>query len=735
MQPSNAKPARHALPVPLNRIVQATAGALLIVLATLVAYRPALPGDVLWDDDQYVSENPLLFAPDGLWRIWTSPSDSPQYYPLVFSSFWLEARLWGLSTFGLHLVNVFLHALNAILLWFVLRRLQVPGAWLAGAMFALHPVQVESVAWITERKNVLSGMFYLLALAAYLRFAERRAWGLYALSLVLFACAILSKTVTCSLPVAILLCQWWKHDRLWIREVLPLVPFFAIGIPLGLCTVWLEGHHVGAAGADWQLSFLERVLVAGRALWFYVGKLSWPTNLVFNYPRWEIHQAVLWQYLFPVTFVAAVILLWRLRKRIGKGPLVAVAFFAVTLTPALGFFDVFPFRYSYVADHFQYHASMGLIALMAAVLTHVFMRLAGASTGSRAGLTRLVLILPLIYGVLTFRQASLYTDIKTLWRRTIHRNPASWLARYNLALLLVKGREHDEEAVREARENLEAVLDGNPHHIDAHIILGIVAGRRGEHEQALAHYRAALDIDPSDPRVHYNMGLELERGADVEGAIASYQACVAHDPTAAPAHNKLGRIFLERGDYAAAARHSRLALEADPINPIALRNLGMLAYQKGDFAEAVESYTRVLHARPDDLQCRLNLATTYQQLGAHADAVAVLEQGLARQPGNLTLMHHLAKRLATSPDAGLRDGPRAVDLAAQVVQRLRRPRPEAFATLAAAYAEAHEYRRAVESAERAIQLARSLGLADLEEELASQLHQYQSREQTPPGNP
>ena len=407
MQPSNAKPAGRALTTPLNRMAQVVAGALLIILAALVAYRPALPGDVLWDDDQYVSENPLLFASDGLWRIWARPSESPQYYPLVFSSFWLEAHLWGLSTFGLHLVNVLLHALNAILLWFVLRRLRVPGAWLAGAMFALHPVQVESVAWITERKNVLSGVFFLLSVAAYVRFADERRRPLYVAALLCFLCALLSKTATCFLPVVLLLLQWWKRTRLGRREALDLLPFFCVGLLLGLATIHFEKHDVGAVGDEWALSWVERGLLANRALWFYVGKLLWPANLAFNYPRWEIDATTLWQYIFPGLTIAAVALGWRFRKRIGKAPAVALGCFVAGIAPVLGFFDVYYFRYSYVADHFLYHASMGLIPLVAAVVMCALAYRSGRQADASQRWRRAALVLPLIYGVLTFHQAGL----------------------------------------------------------------------------------------------------------------------------------------------------------------------------------------------------------------------------------------------------------------------------------------------------------------------------------------
>ena len=803
MQPVDANPRDLSRDTRAQRTIADAASVVLIILATLVAYRPALFGGMLWDDDVYVSKNPLLFAPDGLWRIWTRPHESPQYYPLVFTTFWLEVRLHGASTFGLHFVNVILHAINAVLLWFVLRRLQVPGAWLAGAIFALHPVHVESVAWITERKNVLSGMFFLLSVAAYARFADGRRRPFYVAALLCFLCALLSKTATCFLPVVLLVLQWWKRIRLGRRDALDLLPFFCVGLLFGLATVHFEKHNVGAVGEEWSLFWVERGLLANRALWFYVGKLLWPAKLAFNYPRWEIDAAAAWQYAFPALTIACAVLLWRFRARLGRATPVALSCFIAGIAPVLGLFDVYYYRYSYVADHFQYHASMGFIALIATGAMLALRRLAVAGDGGRRILTHAALLIPLVCALLAYRQAGLYTDAKTLWQRTVAQNPSSVLAHYELAVLLVRDKEHNDEAVRAAREHLQAVLEINPRCAEAHRSLAIIAGRRGRHDQAMRHYRAALDIDPTNPNAHYNMARELERGGEVEHAIAAYRACLDSAPAFAPAHNCLGRIFLGRGLHRKAAEHFELACAADPRNAPALRNLGMvyedraqytdavayyrkalainpgmaeawfrvgvclrktgdldgaeaayhstlaldsahadaladlaaIHYEKGLLEEASQGYRGVLTLEPGDVQCRLNLAAVLWELGRYAGALAVLDEGLRLQPDELALMHRLAKLLATSPDVSLRDGVRALKLAKKVVDHLDPPRPEAFGTLAAAYAEVRAYDRAVESARQAVELARALSLADLEEDLTRQLRGYEARRHDLPDRP
>jgi tetratricopeptide (TPR) repeat protein len=472
--------------------------ALVLAVVTFVAYQPTWHAGFIWDDERYVSDNSALRSVDGLKGIWIRPGTTIQYYPLVFTSFWVEYHLWGLHPFGYHLVNILLHTLNALLLWRVLRRLEISGAWLAAAIFAIHPVQVESVAWITERKNVLSGLFYLLAALAYLRFrpltdpkpAGAWDWRVYPLVIALFLAALLSKTVTCSLPAVLLLLVWWKTGRVGKRDALALAPLFVLGAALGLVTVQME-KHAGAAGAEWTLSFVQRGLMAGRALWFYAGKLFWPQQLTFIYPRWSIDAAVWWQYAFPLAALAVLIALWWLRSRIGRGPLVAVLCFAATLAPALGFFDLYPFRYSYVADHFQYLACIGLIALTANAGAVLYQR--AGQHGRDSGRLAIALVLVLL-AVSTWKQAHIYQDRETLWRDTLAKNPASWMAHNNLgAILIQQGR------IEKATGHSEQARQLNPDDSKAHYRLGVAFERAGKTNDAIWHYQQALRTQPDYP--------------------------------------------------------------------------------------------------------------------------------------------------------------------------------------------------------------------------------------------
>ena len=359
-----------------------------MVLLVFLAYFPALRGQFLWDDDVYVTGNTTLHSVNGLWQIWFKPGVTVQYYPLTFTSFWLEYHLWGLNPLGYHVTNVCLHALSAILLWLVLRRLGVRGAWLGAAIFALHPVHVESVAWITERKNALSGFFYLGSILAGLKFwlpkqaplssnvasapvsnISHGPWRFYVVGLVLYLFALWSKTATVALPVVILLLLWWKCRKVVRRDICLLLPFLAVGMGMGLITMWVEENQVGAAGQEWGFSFVERCLVTGRMLWFYLGKLLWPHPLMFVYPRWEIHASQPTAYLPVLAAGIGLWVLWRCRSGWGRPVLCAMVYFIAVLFPVLGFFNVFFFRYSFVCDHFQYLASIGPLALAAAGIT------------------------------------------------------------------------------------------------------------------------------------------------------------------------------------------------------------------------------------------------------------------------------------------------------------------------------------------------------------------------------
>jgi hypothetical protein len=300
-----------------------------LLALTLVAHGPELRGGFIsWDDSDYLTDNTAVQSASGLVAIWTKPEATPQYYPLVFSSFWMEYHLWGLNPIGYHLDNILLHAMSAILLWLLLARLKIPAAWLAAAIFAVHPVHVQSVSWISERKNCLSGVFYLGAMLAYLRSPPK-----YKMAVTLFAAALLSKTVTATWPIAVGIILWWRDGRILRKDALRLAPLVVIGAAMGWLTAHLEQSHVGAAGHDFDWTPADRMLIAGQAVWFYAGKIVWPVHLVFIYPKWDLQADQPMEWAKTVAAILVLILAVALRRRIGRGAAAVALLFVVTLLP------------------------------------------------------------------------------------------------------------------------------------------------------------------------------------------------------------------------------------------------------------------------------------------------------------------------------------------------------------------------------------------------------------------
>ncbi|MCZ6837362.1 MAG: tetratricopeptide repeat protein, partial [Planctomycetota bacterium] len=458
-----------------------------IAMITLLAYLPALNSGYIWDDDDYVTRNELLLDLDGLKRIWI-PEQTPQYYPVVFTTFWVEYQLWELQPLGYHLNNILLHIASSLLLWRIMVRLKIPGgivaAGLIGAIFALHPVQVETVAWITERKNVLSMVFYLSAVLMYLRFDDERAssdpgvnnqdiWGWYGMTLVLFIAALLSKSVTCSLPAALILMHLYRRQPLTKGRLATLTPMFIIGLIAAFNTARIEREHVGAEGLAFDLSILDRTLVASKALLFYPGKIVWPQPLIFIYPRWTIPPGNPLSY-WPIGLVAilgiSLIVLYRKGLR---GPFIALSLFAGTVFPALGFFNVYPHLYSFVADHFQYHATIGLITLIVGGLFWGFPK-------KRSLVIALLMASLPMLAILTYRQGKNYKDETTLWLATVEKNPDSWMSWNNLGHLALDRGDHVA-----AEPYLRRCLELRPDHFNAWSNLSESLRRQDRNEEAL----------------------------------------------------------------------------------------------------------------------------------------------------------------------------------------------------------------------------------------------------------
>jgi len=655
--------------------------ATLLLAATMLAYQPAWHGRPIWDDDAHLTK-PALRSLHGLARIWIEPGATQQYYPLVHSIFWLEHPFWGETTLGYHLVNILLHGLSCLLLWCILRRLAVPGAWLAAAIFALHPIEVESVAWISELKNTLSGALYLGAALAYLEFDRRRGRAAYAGALGLFVLGLMAKSVIATLPAALLVIFWWHRGRLaWRTDVRPLMPFFAVGAAAGIFTAWVERTFIGANGAEFAFSLGERVLIAGRVFWFYLGKILWPADLMFIYPRWTVDGREWWQWLFPVAAFAFVASLWMLRKR-ARWPLAAVLFFGGTLFPALGFLNVYPFRFSLVADHFQYLAGLAPITVAAAGLATVAARGGRAlKFGSCAGTGALLLVL----GVLTWNQTRIYADFGTIWRATLAKNPGCWLARNNLGtVLLYEGR------LDEAIASYRAAWELKPDYAEAHYNAGNAYARKGRPAEALAQFEQALALQPDYPEVFLNRGVLLAQQGRTDDALRDFLRGLASRPDYAEAHYNAGIALFQRGRAAEAIAHFERAVAIRADYEEAHRNLAVALVEEGRLAEAIPHYRRVLEINPRNAAAANELAWLY----------------------------------ATCPLASLRNGPHAVELARRANETGENPL--FLRTLAAACAENGRFSEAEETARHALSLVPEGDESGLRAALEAELAGYRA---------
>jgi protein O-mannosyl-transferase len=505
--------------------------AILLGCAVLGAYLPALTGDFLWDDDAHVTR-PELRSLHGLWRIWFDLGATQQYYPLLHSAFWFEHRLWGNSVVGYHLVNVLLHVGSAVLLLLILRRLEIPGATLAAGIFALHPVHVESVAWISEQKNTLSLVLYLGAMHLYLRFDQERRASLYALATAFFVLGVLTKTVVATLAAALLVIFWWRRGRLsWRRDVLPLLPWFALGAGAGLLTAWIEQRLLGAEGADFNLSFLQRSVLAGRVFWFYLVKLVWPAGLTFIYPRWAIESSPWPQGLFALAALAVLVWCWWIRGQT-RAPLAVALLFVGGIFPVLGFLNVYPFVFSFVADHFVYLASLGVMVGAAAGAAVLAGRLRAGWVGPLAS----VLLLGTL-GVLTWRQCHDYTDAVTLYDETLTRNPDCYLCRNNLGMLSLQAGER-EQALEDFREAVRI----KPRSAEAHNNLGNLLVQSGSVSEGIAHYEQALEAAPNDVSTRTNLGTALSLAGRTAEAREQFEAALRILPDYPPAKQQLSRL-------------------------------------------------------------------------------------------------------------------------------------------------------------------------------------------------
>jgi protein O-mannosyl-transferase len=623
--------------------------ALLLIAFVFIAYTQVFRAGFIWDDESHLTQNPCVVGPLGLKEIWIT--SQAVYYPLVLTAFWALHKFFGLNPLPYHLLNILLHAASAILLWRVLQVLRVRGAWLGAALWALHPVMVQSVGWVTELKNTQSCVFYLLSILFFLkwedqggavsrppqrRIGDRRSL-VFALSLLFFILATLSKPSVVMLPFVLALCIWWMRGKIRWRDMLALVPFALISALASAWTIWEQKFHAGAVGPDWEQTFPERLIIAGKAIWFYLGKVLWPHPLIFIYPRWDVDSSKVVAYLPLLAAIAGLVALWFIHAKWGRALFFAASYYVISLFPVLGFFSVYFFRYSFVSDHFQYLASMGPLASTGAGIATLLGRfcetpdhfVSHPDTVPRSGSTiasprwRLVLsgglcgIFLVSLGFLTWRQTAEYRDPFALYRATLQENPGCWMAHYNL---------------------------------------GVVLSEQGEADQAIDHYRRAVDLRPDYAKAHYNLGRLLVEHGQLADAIAHCEKAAALNPADADAQNNLGVTLFGIGRANDAIAHYRKALEISPENVAALSNLAWLLATSSDpslrngseavrLAERADSATSRSDKHPAVLRI---LAAAYAEAGQFAEAKETAQRALegANVQGNTTLAEALQGELA-----------------------------------------------------------------------------------------
>jgi Flp pilus assembly protein TadD len=653
-------------------------GALAIIGFALVVYWPVLGGGFIWDDTLTVEQNHLVTGIFGLGSIWFRMD-----FPLTMTALWLQWLVFGNHAAGYHVVDVLLHGLNAVLLWRLLARLRIPGAWLAGVIFAAHPVCVASAGWISEQKNTLSMAFCLGSFWWYVRSVEGEQHaspskaqfpqstpsslgpgitgeaqsplghtGLYYwLSLAAFVLALLSKTTTVMLPVVLLAWAWWRHGRITRRDCLRASPYFLLALGFGLLTIWFQKYQVLGRLPVQHEGFWGRLAEAGRATWFYLGKAVWPVNLNMIYQRWTIDAASPWSYLPGVLLCGLFGLCWRYRHGWGRHGVFALGCYAVLLFPALGFFDMYYLAISRVSDHFHYLALNAPVALAAGAwgsLTRpadspasaVPLSPTAARFPSSILRSRFAMLLPgtvvLALAVLTFQRAKIFASDEDVWRDTLAKNPAAWTAHNNLGSILAERQDYD-QAARE----FAASLEFNPANVKAHANLGTLLAQQGKFAEAETHFAAALQLEPDDGDTHRMFAAYLADRGKTQEALAHYREALRH-----------------KSDTEA----TRLAYAA-------------LLHQTGDVPEAAAQY-RLL---------------------------------VGRQPALVEALNNLAWLLATSKDDTLRNGAEAVRFAERACRLTQFKQAVPVGTLAAAYAEAGRFQEAVATAETAIRLASAAG--------------------------
>ncbi|HEY2761287.1 MAG TPA: tetratricopeptide repeat protein [Pirellulales bacterium] len=607
---------------------------------TFAAYVSLFPGAFVLDDDLAVTSNPLVKAPDGWRRIWLSPQDHTDYcyWPVTSTAFWIQWRLWGANPTGYHAVNLALHILDSLLIWRLLNRLRIPGAFLAALLFSVHPVNVESVAWIAQLKNLLAMLFGLLTILCWLRSERlpelayqkdggrdqsppiRRRSGWYWLSIVMFMLAILSKSSIATLPLVLLLIQWWRRQRITAQNWLGIVPLLGIAAAMSLTTLWFQNHDADVARSS---NFIDRLLGAGAGPWFYLSKALWPADLAFIYPQWQINSQHLssWLPLLATVALSATLVQlcrWPAAASWSRPLLFAWAAFCVMLIPAMGFVDSGYMSFSLVADHYQHLALVPVVALVAAGWKIIL----NAATGmARLSVVSIGAATVVLLTIRSNHQASLYASAIDLYQATLQKNPDCWLAENNL---------------------------------------GIALAEAGKLEQALPHFQTALALKPDYAWAEYNWGLALFNAGRTTDTIQHFQQAIKLDPNFFNPHYNLGVIYSDAGQFDSAIVQFETAARLSPGLAEVHLNLGTALAGVGRLREACDEFDSAARLNPDSPGAYVNLALTNWMMHRPAESIAAAKTALqlAQKQGDNALaqqMESLLRSIDSNPKPSSND--------------------------------------------------------------------------------
>jgi tetratricopeptide (TPR) repeat protein len=665
-----------------------------LVALSLAVYWPTLQAGFTWDDDAFVINNPLIRAADGLYRFWLT-AEAPGYFPLTCAMLRLKWRLWEDDATGYHAVNLALHIIISLLVWRLLERLQVPGAWLVGLVFAVHPVNVATVAWITERKNTLPMVVYLAAFIAWLKSEDGGQWRWYALALAFFLAALLAKTSVVMLPVVLLGLAWWRHGTIGRNDILRALPFSGLALAMGLVTLWFQSNvAIGATVVRTDGAF-SRLAIAGMAVWFYLYKALLPVNLILVYPRWDIDPASPQVYLPTILLALCLAVLYRRRSRWGRGPLFALGYFVVSLFPVLGFFNIYFMKYSLVADHWQYVAIVGPIGFVAAGAARAWsMQPVLSSRWGQAAAGAILMVL----AVLSWNRTWVYQNQETQWQDTIAKNPKAAIAYINLGMLRENAGKTEESRVyffkalaadlrspvahhnvgiakqamgniAEAQAHFREAVRLDPGFSPSFNNLGMIAIEQGCTDEAIKLFAKAVGLNPRNALYRSNLAVELARKGKVNEAMGHFSKALAANPQEPMVHYNLGVAMLLQNQPGKAKTSFERALHLDPSHYRALTNLGILAARQGSIDQALGHYRQAIGIRPDHVPALINLGAALVDKGQLHDAIGTYEKALDLSPCNPMIRNNLGIALLrlAKPGEAVQHFQQAVDLAPEYV--------------------------------------------------------------------